>query len=509
MKNARIILDTVRPPVAGWTWREDWYSGIDSSFGLLLKFAMLNALSAREIAKIFVSANSGRRAAICGRPDVDLRSSEVFDLDEMSNIFRLHQTQVRSAFVQEILPDGRLRSSDHLRWCELCLQRGFHPAIFQVSMAAYCPIHRTAIRSTCPHCSAEIPYRLRSDIFSKPFACPHCGIDWAPRLRAPRANILVPRIKEHGFVTKLQRFFQFEDRVLTSKLEIGKKALQLAQGEISFSPLERSGYISRYLGFVSHVLEETGYDKGSQQLHLNMERVERCERGVSRTVLFEDDDPTMHDSSEADQSVAYTVSSKSDAELARLKTVYRAVRRRLWRQLVGTHRRCVVSAAQHLWWRVEGEITASFCPVAEAFIRWRMIWEGCGTPRYLFRESDLEMYGIVGWLSARASPCPPHWSTATQIWVLAHIFSSACIESFRELLAVAQQNSERGKTYWLRQRTPSRYDTYWAVGGADCADRPTYVYVRAPMPAFYPRIAEDTRRAHLEKHMAHLATIYR
>ncbi|MEW6371233.1 MAG: hypothetical protein AB1584_09870 [Pseudomonadota bacterium] len=297
--------------------------------------------------------------------------------------------------------------------------------------------------------------------------------------------------------------------MLTSKLEIGKKALQLAQGEISFSPLERSGYISRYLGFVSHVLEETGYDKGSQQLHLNMERVERCERGVSRTVLFEDDDPTMHDSSEADQSVAYTVSSKSDAELASLKTVYRAVRRRLWRQLVGTHRRCVVSAAQHLWWRVEGEITASFCPVAEAFIRWRMIWEGCGTPRYLFRESDLEMYGIVGWLSARASPCPPHWSTATQIWVLAHIFSSACIESFRELLAVAQQNSERGKTYWLRQRTPSRYDTYWAVGGADCADRPTYVYVRAPMPAFYPRIAEDTRRAHLEKHMAHLATIYR
>lgn len=106
MKSARIILDTVRPPVAGWTWRDDWYSGIDSSFGLLMKFAMLNALSARELAKIFVSVNCRRRAAICGRPDVDLRSADVFDLEEMSNIFRVGQIQVRSAFLQEILPEG-------------------------------------------------------------------------------------------------------------------------------------------------------------------------------------------------------------------------------------------------------------------------------------------------------------------------------------------------------------------------------------------------------------------
>jgi predicted RNA-binding Zn-ribbon protein involved in translation (DUF1610 family) len=509
MKNLRIILDTVRPPPLGWTWRDDWYSGIDSSFGLLMKFAMLNALSAREIAKVFISEKSGRRSVIYGKPDVDLRDADIFDLDEMSEVFRLPQHQVRFAFLQEILPEGRLRSADTLRWCELCLQRGFHTAVFQVSMAAYCPIHRTAIRSTCNKCKSEIPYRLRTDVFSAPFRCPDCGFDLAPGLRRPRANMLVPRLREQGFVNKLVRFFQFEDRVLTSKFELGKQTLQLAQGEVFFSPFERSGYVSRYLGFVSHVLEEMGFSGGRRQLHLRMEQVERCERGASRALSFEDDDPLADDSAEVDVPLTGTVGSKSDAELHALKTVYRAVRRRLWRRLVGAHRRCVVAAARHLWWRLDGETTASFCPVAEAFIRWRMVWEGCGTPRYLFSETDREMYGIVGWLSARPSPCPSHWSAATQHWVLAHIFSAACIESFRELLTVAQQNWERGKTYWLRQRTATRYDTYWAVGGSDCTDRPTYVFVRSPMPAFRPRITEATRRAHFESHKARLATIYR
>lgn len=512
MKVARIILDSVRPPPPGWTWRDDWYSGVDSAYSLLMKFAMLNALSAREIAKIFISEKCGRRSAICGRPDVDLRSANVFDLDEMQQIFRLHQTQVRSAFLEEILTEGRLRSSETLRWCELCLQRGFHSAVFQVSMAAYCPIHRVPIRSTCSCCNFEIPYRLRTDIFSRPFACPQCGHDMAPGLRRPRANVLIPRLREQGFLGKLIRFFQFEDRVLSSKLELGKKFLQLAQGEVFFSPFERSGYISRYLGFVSHVLQELGYGGSGKQLHLSMERVERCERGASRALLFKDDDPEdpeLGPHTEAFLQKSGPVTSRCDAELAILKAVYRAIRRRLWRHFVGVHRGCIVAAARHLWWRVDGEITASFCPFAEAFIRWRMAWEGCGTPRYLFAKADREMYGIVGWLSARPAPCPSHWSAATQNWVLAHVFSSACIESFRELLAVAQQNSERGKTYWLRQRTVARYDSYWAVGGADCADRPTYVFVRSPMPPFLPRTKENSRRLHFDNHIAQLAKLQR
>ena len=102
MKAARIILDQVRPLTPEWCWRDDWYTGLDSAYGLLMKFATLNSLTAREIAHIVISKSCGKRNTICKCPNVDLRNSSVFDLDAMAHIFRINVAQVRSAFLLNI-----------------------------------------------------------------------------------------------------------------------------------------------------------------------------------------------------------------------------------------------------------------------------------------------------------------------------------------------------------------------------------------------------------------------
>lgn len=51
---------------------------------------------------------------------------------------------------------------------------------------------------------------------------------------------------------------------------------------------------------------------------------------------------------------------------------------------------------------MEGEKTVSFCSVAEAFLRWRMYWEGSGAPRLLFSGMTKDPLGLIGWLAESA-----------------------------------------------------------------------------------------------------------
>ena len=95
----RIYEDTVgrRPPQ--WCWRPEWINGYDSSFGLLMKFALLNALTAADMATAFVSRTCGRRTALLRTVDIDLRDHELFDLRALATAMRTDITLVANAFL--------------------------------------------------------------------------------------------------------------------------------------------------------------------------------------------------------------------------------------------------------------------------------------------------------------------------------------------------------------------------------------------------------------------------
>ena len=111
MKPARIILDPGNSIEMEWCWRDDWVTGFDSAYGLLSKFAKLNAMGARELAHLFIHRGCGQRTAIVRAPKVDLRSGSFFDLTELARVLRLGPEHLRHAFLLDHLTNSRRRSS--------------------------------------------------------------------------------------------------------------------------------------------------------------------------------------------------------------------------------------------------------------------------------------------------------------------------------------------------------------------------------------------------------------
>jgi hypothetical protein len=508
MKPARIILDPGERIELQWCWRDDWSSGFDSSFSLLMKFALLNQVTAKEIAKIFVSYDCGKRSTICSRPNVDLRDSSVFDRGALESTLRISSDQVRAAFLLDILPTSSLHSSEYLRWCPHCLRQGFHLSLFQIAATAYCPIHQTPLIANCNVCRAHIPYRLTSATFARPFCCPACKADMAPSIRARRTSTFIPRISEKRFIEQLVNYFQREETTLPRRTSL-KLQRQIGRGDLVFSKPDEQGYLSRYLGFMTQVMAMEGHPRPQRQAPLAIERIEHTVHGTSRRVLSADDEQEYGMSLCWSYEPNPVPKPRVPADLGSIRQIYRSIRRHLWRRELRKHRSCIVSACCHLWWNVAGEVTHSFCPVADAFIRWRMMWEGCGTPRYLFGKQEGELHGIVSWISARPSPCPVYWSEDTKLWVLDHIYAAACIESFRENLVNGQRNQASEKQRWEKHALVVRYDTYWAVAGADTMNHPTAVYVRCPMPSFVLKPQDGDGKMHRDNHRVALSKIFR
>lgn len=64
--------------------------------------------------------------------------------------------------------------SNELRFCPMCIQRGFHSAIFQDPSLSCCPIHQALLTVGCPQCGSAIRYSLGKPILENPYGCP-CG----------------------------------------------------------------------------------------------------------------------------------------------------------------------------------------------------------------------------------------------------------------------------------------------------------------------------------------------
>lgn len=105
-------------------------------------------------------------------------------------------------------------------------------------------------------------------------------------------------------------------------------------------------------------------------------------------------------------------------------------------------------AARHLCWRMEGRATTPFCPAAQAVLRWRIKWEGFGSPDALLRRPLHGPLGIDMWLSRYAPIGSAEWSDATCRWLTLHLFMVAWFDSFYTFLREAQQARSHERIVW-------------------------------------------------------------
>lgn len=480
MRAARILLDRHDPSIEhGWCWRDDWATGFDSAFGLLAKFASLNAMGAKEVAHVFIDRECGRRTAILRAPNLDLRCSEFFDKARMASILRLDGEGLQHAFLLETLVNKKRVCGEMLRWCPQCAKRGFHTPVFQLDLVAACPVHGCKLRSKCPHCHTRIPYRLTPETFKSPFTCPSCKDDFAPALRDPKTRSLRLRASSTAWITNLVKLFTFEDKIVPVKLELNRRRRMLGIGEAAFAPGDWRRIETEYTGFVTQALDDLAANAAGGQRALPFKQMSltfKREAQVAAKPRKERRRRTRPIPVPGTLKNSSLLKKGWDDRLRASYQVYGAVRRHLWRHVVRKHHACSVVAARQMWWHMEGEKTKAFCPVAEAFLRWRMYWEGCGVPRHLLAPMAKDPAGLAGWLAWGAPICPPGWAWEAEQWVSDHVLGRTLLGSFREFLQIALRDHERGKIFWNNHALTGKYECYWAIAGKDSPAAPVRLY---------------------------------
>lgn len=514
MKAARIILNKPIQVEQGWCWRDDWATGYDSAFGLLSKFARLNAMGARELADVFIHSDCGRRTAILRSPNVDLRSGEFFDKEAMSHHMRLSAEAISQAFLLEKLGNSRRHSSDVLRWCPKCAHSGFHSALFQLSVISVCPAHGQALRNSCPKCRHEVPYKLEPKLFDTPFCCPYCGAEFAPLLREGNLRSLRMRAQELGWIDNVSQLVLFEDGMIPVKLELNRRRRAIGLGDVAMSGADWRRAQADYTGFVSQVISELQAETRPSQPCLRYVPIDLVTRRTLRINIHRSvskarrvKPPVMP----IDQRCSRDIKTSWDEQIASSYLVYSSIRRYLWRHILFKHQRCIASAGDRLWWHMEGEKTCAFCPVALAFLRWRMYWEGCGVPRYLLAPMRKDPYGLITWYATHAPVCPPGWSPQAEHWVANHVLGRSCFGSFREYLEIAMKDAKRGTVEWHSKGLTGTFESYWAVSGRDSPAHPVRIYQQSGVPFDCSHVvtAIQSDVSHYQEHVAKLGRISR
>ncbi|TQK01206.1 hypothetical protein [Herbaspirillum sp. SJZ107] len=473
----RIYEDTPPRNPKEWCWHRSWLTGHDSAYALLMKFAFLNALTARELAQLFASRERGKRTQLLRTLHFDLRNSENFDLAAMARAFGTDMKTVEGAFLDRRFTNP-LASDGDLKWCEECLAYGMHFPGLQMDSITRCPHHNVLLRKTCLECEQAIPYTFAPANFNKPFCCPNCQAEMGSHLKVARSKLPALPPESATNIERMNRFIE----AYSARVE---RQPAFPHPDMLTLPCAEPGETGAFRVFVELVVEALRTTNSRHRANDGL-IVAKCGCGGRRPY------EQMHEHFKLVDDAAFPFGA--EAELTVAIQVYRALRRRHWIAL-RNHRECVRSACRHLWWDMRGQRTTSFCAKAGTYIRWRMLWEGCGSPRYLQARRKTPYFGILGWLQARPAPYPDAWEDDQKAWMLSHIFASVCLASYDAIDRAAEETRE--SMCWSTAAEAPFATTHWALRDGE-AGIPTTLF----LPARRPKGTDDASATSSAQHHA-------
>lgn len=503
---ARFVFHPHRRQQPVYTWRSTWNTGVDSALSLLWKFAFKNGFSGRHVAELVLTAPRGQKTSILKNPQIDLRSSEFIDTHKITQMLRIKPQSLAHAFIATADDKRALQeSSDSFRYCPVCLARGLHVSVFQYLFVQSCPIHGRALIERCENCGGIQPYQLSTKTFANPFKCVHCHYSFSEKITKTHA-----RCDLRPFSAELDRWREVF-QLTTSKSQLFGSAQLLEQhfsfygaGAVSLSAptLARSG--SEYYAFIEGLLRCMPGENEQTPTWLQAAEIIELNCGIRCSPKPQRARSARRYARLAKALVATTWDEKYEA----LLPVYRAIRRHVWRHELGPHRSCVISAARALWWDVEGDVIAEFCPVAEGFLRWRMFWEGYGVPADLFVKPRHLAYGLQTWLSEGAPILSTTVSLSVERWVTHRIFAMDCLRHFYEWRRKCEQRLPRRRRRWMKAEQITGCLSFWLVGNASGSEVGPQIFIdrRDHLPS---RKIRGSLASHRSEHYRQLGMIQR
>jgi hypothetical protein len=135
-------------------WRPGTTSVFESIWNLRRKLSFLNQIGKTLTCEVFKSATS----TVSG--NIDLENSALKLLGEPLRLFR--SSSLSNFLLSDRITVGRRRFSvgNVLRYCSVCISRGYHSAVHQLPWVALCPIHLIPLIDRCAQCGKPYPIDL-------------------------------------------------------------------------------------------------------------------------------------------------------------------------------------------------------------------------------------------------------------------------------------------------------------------------------------------------------------
>ena len=407
--------------IDSYCWRDSLVFRYESLWSVLQKFALLNAVGGITIREIFGEKGLGKNLHDSWRfkNRNDLRSSGGLDLEKLSFLFNRNEDRINESVTTTFLNYNEIEplSVENLRFCRSCIEEGFHSAIYQLLFIKICPYHEEKFISQCPNCECEIPYTLGKASFSEPYKCPTCCFKLCKDLF--NLGCVLPSDPEREEKLKLVINWLISRKtspILEKKISPTKNLSNNKDGQRDL--------INNLSSHWSVVL--TSDNKLKNILGSGIIS--------NRSIFLIKVDFKSVKKFEGSSFLNFEKSNITNEELDKdLYSIYKSIARFFLKSYLYTHKNCIEKVGRTIWWdKYTLNCTGQICKIANAFLLWRMFFEGINYPTDLFRKFKGKTFERlhINWQ-------PPNYRVPVAL--IKRIFAVECFWMFYECILVSQK----------------------------------------------------------------------
>lgn len=394
-------------------WRADLVNRYESLWSIMHKFALLNAVKAMDIRKIFAHGTKGSSSYYSWnwKNRDDLRYLVGLDTLKLLTALNLSENFLNESVVSSFVKQNEIKtlSCETLRFCRSCLQSGFHSSLYQLLFFSKCPIHKEKFITQCPNCGSEISYRLKNDAFKKPYGCSKCRIIFCPSLSKTGGKLII----EEGSEARLESISNW----LLCRREFETVECSLKPDTTyEFSITRKNEIISHLSVFWSNIIKFPGGLKSILEKQLPVSN-----NFIRVKIRF--------NATKADKERSDLFGGKWDKEL---HSIYKSIARHFIKTQLFKHIKCINSVGRNTWWgHYVLSCSGKICVYSNAFLLWRMYFEGIDHPADLFRKykGNSNYRTHIDWQ-------PPTYNCSEA--VLKRLFAFECYWMLFECLSIAK-----------------------------------------------------------------------
>ncbi len=422
-----------------YCWRKNLVSPYESLWSILHKFASLNAANASSVRSIFGKDSDHIDTANHWKWNErdDLRYFGGLDPLKVAQITNLEDQVIKESVIQTFIKQNERQSHSCtvLRFCKSCLQAGFHSSLFQLLFLKNCPFHKEEFLTRCPNCGEEISYRLNNNALKKPYGCAKCSKVFYQALL--KIGYRIPVVKERDQILELIGNWLI-NRV---KRETLGRTLNINNSGSSVFFLERKNKtISNLIRYWIDAFNPS--DRVNQALKHQISDSRNSYVKIPFRVINENKSRTDLFGKEWDQD---------------LYGIYKSIGRHLKKTCLAEHVKCIENFGRNLWWdKYALSRDGKICEFANAFLLWRMYFEGLDHPSLLFKK--FKGYGFgrlhIEWQ-------PPNLGFSESI--LKRIFAIECSWAFFECILIANRFHRRDSYSFNWVYLNKSFTPYWIV----------------------------------------------